>query len=200
MFGSKPTYITSTLHTSNDGVTQTPTAAVRANVADLTSGFHTYGLDWTDTSITFSVDGVITGQVATPEALKATMYLLANLSVGGVLSGEADSTTPFPSQLKLDYVRVWQDAVRPTTSAPRSLLGTEGSETLAGGDANDTIDGGAGNDTLQGGPAMTFSSVAPAQIACRATSATTHSTVARAPTSSWVVQEMMSTTSMTPTM
>ncbi|WP_210202114.1 family 16 glycosylhydrolase [Methylobacterium sp. V23] len=151
MFGSKPTYITSTLHTSNDGITQTATPAVRANVADLTSGFHTYGLDWTDTSITFSVDGVITGQVATPEALKATMYLLANLSVGGVLSGEADSTTPFPSQLKLDYVRVWQDAVRPTTSAPRSLLGTEGSETLAGGDANDTIDGGAGNDTLQGG-------------------------------------------------
>ena len=36
------------------------------------------------------------------------MYLLANLAVGGDWPGAPDDSTPFPSTLQIDYVRVWQ--------------------------------------------------------------------------------------------
>jgi beta-glucanase (GH16 family) len=36
------------------------------------------------------------------------MFLMANLQVGGDWPGMPDATTPFPAQLELDYIRVWQ--------------------------------------------------------------------------------------------
>jgi hypothetical protein len=36
------------------------------------------------------------------------MYLVADLAVGGDYPGSPDSSTPFPSAFKIDYVRVWR--------------------------------------------------------------------------------------------
>ena len=35
-------------------------------------------------------------------------YLLLNLAVGGDFPGPIDATTPFPSRMLVDYVRVYQ--------------------------------------------------------------------------------------------
>ncbi|MCP8940836.1 family 16 glycosylhydrolase [Alsobacter sp. SYSU M60028] len=151
ILGNATSTVNSTIHTSTDGVTVTSTPVVRTTVSDLSVGFHTYGMDWTPDSITFSVDGVVTGQVATPDALKATMYLLANSSVGGIWSGEPNASTPFPSQLLIDYIRVYQDADRSALAVPRNIVGGEGNETFAGADGADTIAGNGGDDTFGGG-------------------------------------------------
>ncbi len=151
ILGQSTTTANSTIHYSNDGITQVSNEVVRSTVTDLSVGFHTYGLDWTDKTITFSIDGVVTGSVTTPDALKATMYLLANLSVGGLWAGDPNADTPFPSSVLIDWIRVWQDADRTSTAAPRSLSGTAGNDTFAGGDARDTILGLDGNDTFGGG-------------------------------------------------
>ena len=72
----------------------------------------------------FYLDGALTGEITTPDSLKAAVYLMADFSVGGTWAGYPDSTTPFPSAYSIDYMRVWQDA---SAFAPETVTGTGGS-------------------------------------------------------------------------
>lgn len=71
---------------------------------DLANVWHTYGMDWRADHIGFYIDGKLwytyTGSVPT-----ATMPVIFNLAVGG-WAGASDSTTPSPSHLYVDWVRV----------------------------------------------------------------------------------------------
>jgi beta-glucanase (GH16 family) len=75
---------------------------------DFTAGFHSFGLSWGPESIVWYVDGVeryrSVRNIPTEE-----MYVLVNLAVGGEAPGDPDATTPFPSRMEVDYVRVWED-------------------------------------------------------------------------------------------
>jgi len=76
--------------------------------ADITQGFHTYGVDWTKDTITFYYDGKAAFSRATPADMHTPMYMLLNLAVGGNWPGAPDSTTDWSkTQYKIDYVRVW---------------------------------------------------------------------------------------------
>ena len=85
----------------------------------LASGFHTYGVDWEPSAITWYVDGVVRKRVTADqfEARGATlpsepMYLLVNLAVGGWLSGP-DDATPSQASMVIQYVRVWNRLPQP---------------------------------------------------------------------------------------
>ena len=95
--------------------------------SDLSSGWHTIGVDWQADHITWYLDGVQrhieTNSVYIPHT---PMYIIANLAVGGTWPGNPDSTTPFPSSMLLDYIRVYstmpvnqptQTPVPPTATA-----------------------------------------------------------------------------------
>ena len=74
---------------------------------DFSAGWHTFAVDWEPGSLTWYVDGVArfhTGNNVTSRP----QYLLANLAVGGSWPGNPDASTPFPSTLQIDYIRVWQ--------------------------------------------------------------------------------------------
>lgn len=147
--GSQPKALYGTVHFEEPGGTLTKAKVVRAAMAtDMTLDHHTYAVDWTPTSIRFHFDGTLMGEMETPGSLKAAVYLMADFSVGGVWAGYPDSTTPFPSEYAIDYIRVWQEAY---AFVPETVVGTGGSETLAGGDGADTITAGAGNDTVLAG-------------------------------------------------
>lgn len=150
VIGSKPTKLNSTVHYQTLDGTPVANNVVRATTADLSQEMHIYGVDWREDKIAFYLDGVKMGEMITPEAMKAWMYLLTNLTVGGILAGNPDLTTPWPGEYKIDYIRVWQDPGA-TPSAPMSKTGTDLVDTLSGGAGNDTLMGLAGNDTLQGG-------------------------------------------------
>jgi beta-glucanase (GH16 family) len=87
-----------------------------ANGADLSAGFHTYAAEWDSKGIRFYLDNtlVFTADKATVENTKGAwiydhpFYLILNLAVGGDWPGAVDATTPFPSQMLVDYVRVYQ--------------------------------------------------------------------------------------------
>ncbi|MEJ5946428.1 family 16 glycosylhydrolase, partial [Pseudokineococcus basanitobsidens] len=75
--------------------------------------FHTFAVDWSPNRITWSVDGV-EYQTRTPSDLGGDrwvydkpFFLLLNLAVGGQWPGSPDASTPFPAQMKVDYVRVY---------------------------------------------------------------------------------------------
>jgi beta-glucanase (GH16 family) len=75
---------------------------------DLSLGWHTYGLEWKPDSLTWYVDDVARWRVTDPAQIpQEDMYLIANLAVGGRFTDTPDRNTPFPSSLKVDYIRVW---------------------------------------------------------------------------------------------
>lgn len=120
------------------------------------SGSHRYGMSWTPYEITFYVDGVKTGSVATPTELHDPMYMLANLAVGG-LAGDPDPS--LIAQLKIDQIVAYQlpeytldqYTLRESSSHTRYFQGTYGAETLEGTSGNDFLNGRAGADSLIGG-------------------------------------------------
>lgn len=80
------------------------------DIADLTDGFHYYGCEWTEAKISFFVDGRKTFEYG-PHGLHEDMYLLANLAVGSRDPSwipEPDSSTPFPGEYRIDYIRAYQ--------------------------------------------------------------------------------------------
>jgi hypothetical protein len=77
--------------------------------ANLSSGFHTFGVDWQPDHVTWYVDGVGRATITDPELIcPEAMYPILNLAVGGDWPGPPDSTTPFPASLDVEFLRVWQ--------------------------------------------------------------------------------------------
>ena len=75
-------------------------------------------MDWQADYITYYFDGNEVWKTATPADLNEPMYMIANLAVGGYWPGMVDSTTPFPAEMKIDYIRAYSDkgvTVPPTT-------------------------------------------------------------------------------------
>ncbi len=79
--------------------------------------FHIFAVDWLPGLVEFSVDGV-TYRRATPADLPKgaawvfdhPYFLLLNVAVGGNWPGYPDSTSQFPQQMMVDYVRVYSRA------------------------------------------------------------------------------------------
>ncbi|MGZ6545788.1 MAG: glycoside hydrolase family 16 protein [Actinomycetota bacterium] len=104
VLGNRPTKAYFTTH---GGTPQQVVSAGGAfNGADLSVGWHTYGLRWTAHALTWYLDGVERFRT-TRLVPHVPMYLIVNLAVGGSWPGNPDQTTPFPSELAVDSVRVW---------------------------------------------------------------------------------------------
>jgi beta-glucanase (GH16 family) len=83
--------------------------------AGANSAFHVYAIEWSPGQMDLSVDGVVyatrTKQqipAGTVWAYDHPFFLLLNLAVGGLWPGNPDTSTPFPQQMLVDYVRVYQ--------------------------------------------------------------------------------------------
>ena len=120
ILGGSPTVVRQTVHFSG-GVGQTqfsPTAAIN-------TGFHRVGVDWQPSTITFYIDGVQTGQIATPATqFNAPFYINCGLAVAGSTSWGGG--TPVNTQLvdpgvfQIDYIGVWPSfaLAYPSTESP----------------------------------------------------------------------------------
>ena len=99
-------------HTSKGGTIKVP---------DMSAGYHTYGVDWQADYITYYFDGNEVWKTATPSDMHEPMYMIANLAVGGYWPGMVNGTTPFPAQMKIDYIRAYSDkgvVTPPPTNPP----------------------------------------------------------------------------------
>ncbi len=78
------------------------------------SDWHIYTVEWTTTDIIWLVDGFqycngnITNNINNTGAFHQPFFILLNMAVGGSWPGSPDSSTPFPAQYQIDYVRVYQ--------------------------------------------------------------------------------------------
>lgn len=83
--------------------------------------WHTYALEWEPGELRWFVDGELyqtqnkwysrgkdnAANFSYPAPFDQEFYLVMNLAVGGWFDGEVDGTTKFPSQMEVDYVRVY---------------------------------------------------------------------------------------------
>lgn len=113
--GFEPTTIYGTLHsvtTETDHVHQ----GGQTPVPDLCTAFHNYQADWTESGITFLVDGKPYYHLDKPaNATQAQYpftspeYLLLNVAIGGGWGGQHGiDDNALPAQMQVDYVRVYQ--------------------------------------------------------------------------------------------
>ena len=75
--------------------------------------FHIFGIEWDENRVNFYVDEFLYHSV-TPEdvpgewVFNQSFYMILNVAVGGNLPGTPNGETPFPQEMLVDYVRVYQ--------------------------------------------------------------------------------------------
>ena len=113
MIGSQPNELVTTVHSQVSGANELSSTHFDTSAGTyapgMTTGFHTYGVDWEPNTITWYFDGQEVFQTATPADMNKPMYMIADLTVGS-WAGSPDASTPFPAQMKIDYLRAYQTA------------------------------------------------------------------------------------------
>ncbi|MCL3862972.1 glycoside hydrolase family 16 protein [Actinotalea sp. K2] len=77
--------------------------------------FHTFSIDWSPGSITWYVDGQQYHQVTRASVggnawvFDQAYFLILNVAVGGSWPGYPDGSTQLPQQMKVDYIRVFDN-------------------------------------------------------------------------------------------
>ena len=83
------------------------------------AGWHTYGMIWSKGSVAYYIDNPATPYITyTPSSISSFSgsvwpfdsgpnFIILNLAVGGSWPGSPNSSTPFPSEMLVDYVRIY---------------------------------------------------------------------------------------------
>ncbi|WP_338182036.1 glycoside hydrolase family 16 protein [Jatrophihabitans sp.] len=115
LFGSSPGSVAAHLHyRGRDGL---PTSqGGSCSVSDPAGEFHTYGVDWTPTSIAFEVDGRQCADftnwqpnqpLSQPAPFDHPFYILLELALGNTSPNLPSAATALPASMEVDYVRAW---------------------------------------------------------------------------------------------
>jgi beta-glucanase (GH16 family) len=109
--GSEPQSFYGTIHRNSSGdygvADQQNSNNWQPAGVDLTSDFHTYGMLWTATQITWYLDGKPLMSAPVYDSTNQPMFLLLQMWIGG-WTMDPDSTTPTTLDTQVDYVQVWQ--------------------------------------------------------------------------------------------
>lgn len=86
------------------------------------NAFHTYGMIWAPGSVKYYIDDPAHPYATfTPSSLSSlsgaswpfdggqSNFILINLAIGGSFPGSPNGTTPFPSEMLIDYVRIYTE-------------------------------------------------------------------------------------------
>ncbi len=111
-----------TIHWNNGG----HVSYTGMNVSTYFPAWHTYGINWTSSSITWTLDGNSVGSANIQNSINSTeefhrsFFILLNLAVGGAWPGNPSSSTVFPANFNIDWVRWWNSGGTPTPTPPPS--------------------------------------------------------------------------------
>ena len=101
------------LHYDDDGHKMSGAKSYKLDQGIFADNFHVFEVEWNNEEITWLVDGESYHSVdVTDDVMNefhAQQYILLNIAVGGTHAGRPDETTPFPAQMDVDWVRVYQE-------------------------------------------------------------------------------------------
>lgn len=77
-------------------------------IIDKPDEYHIYSLDWKENELNWYVDKELihTTKKGIPQQ---QMYLIINLAIGGIWPVPPDDTTPFPADLLIDYIKIYEE-------------------------------------------------------------------------------------------
>ncbi len=105
--------------------------------------FHVFAVEWEPDVIRWYVDDVLYQTLTSADVAPYNwpfdggnqMHFLLNVAVGGNLPGDPDGSTPFPSEMEVDYVRVYDGGFSPSISGDRLVAYQAPGETYTINDA-----------------------------------------------------------------
>ena len=151
VLGNNPTTLYTTAHYVSAGGVNSANG-IGTTVANTSTGYHTYAVDWEPNTITWYFDGKEVYQIATPADMHTPMYMEANLAVGGYWPGDVNSSTPLPAQMEIDWIRAY--AANPGVvlaangTADQHLSNANFGDTFYAGDNSVFMTGAGGGDTF----------------------------------------------------
>ena len=114
VLGQNTMEIHATVHSRDDGNHTEVSSTIPT--PDLSEDFHIYAVKWTADEIIWYFDGRPVASAPTPADMHRPMYLLVNLALGG-WAQSPDSSTVFPAEFRINWIRVFQ-APRRGAAAP----------------------------------------------------------------------------------
>ena len=96
----------STLYFSTHSTVQA-TQGTALSVANVSSGFNVYGVMWGPQTVDLYINSVEVASMPTPADMNVPMYMLANLAVGGYWPGNPNSSTVFPANMQIAYIKAF---------------------------------------------------------------------------------------------
>ncbi|MCU0346837.1 MAG: family 16 glycosylhydrolase [Saprospiraceae bacterium] len=113
IIGSEPATLHGTVHWDNGGSYANYGQSTTLTTGIFADEYHVFTIIWDDQFIRWLLDDVEYNVIdITPVGLSEfhnEFFFLFNIAVGGNWPGSPDGTTVFPQQMKVDYVRVFQE-------------------------------------------------------------------------------------------
>jgi beta-glucanase (GH16 family) len=107
LLGNQPNKVYGTIHWSAGGHQQSGSsfALKSGTFADT---FHVFAYEWEAGKQRWYIDDSLYFSTARGQPFDKRFYLILNVAVGGSWPGNPNNTTPFPNDMVVDYVRVYQ--------------------------------------------------------------------------------------------
>jgi len=114
--GREPSVIHGTVHgpgySGGRGITASVAVEGKKTFGD---DFHVFAVEWSPGALAFFLDGTEYSSVTNASlpngadwVFQQPFFLILNVAVGGEWPGPPNSSTIFPQEMTIDYVRVWQ--------------------------------------------------------------------------------------------
>jgi beta-glucanase (GH16 family) len=108
--GQEPNKVLGTLHFGDENGNHQQLGKTFESTTDYSADYHTYTYEWTPSQFTWSVDSKpYSVKQKSGKPFDQKFHLICNLAVGGDFLGYPDATTQFPQEMRIDYIRVYQD-------------------------------------------------------------------------------------------
>jgi beta-glucanase (GH16 family) len=110
-----------TIHWDDNGHTSSGDST-KLSAGKFADAYHVFGIEWDSVQIRWTLDSSqyfstpITG--AAQSEFHQRFWILVNLAVGGTWPGSPDSSTVFPQQYLVDWIRVYQKSATGISAAP----------------------------------------------------------------------------------
>lgn len=102
-----------TVHWDNAGSYANYGGSTKLSTGIFNDEFHVFSIEWDPGKIVWLLDGeeyhVIDITPAGLEEFHKPMFFIFNVAVGGIWPGSPDGSTVFPQEMKVDYIRVFQE-------------------------------------------------------------------------------------------
>jgi beta-glucanase (GH16 family) len=133
LLGNEPNKIYGTIHYGNPHEQSQGTYTL-PNGQSFADSYHVFTIEWEPGEIRWYVDGHLyytannwfsrdltnEADYTYPAPFDQPFYMILNCAVGGTWPGNPDTTTVFPQEMDVDYVRVYQKDTYPIHPKPTS--------------------------------------------------------------------------------